>query len=373
MTDLVRYDSAALDDRWKYAKAISSADDMLPKGFRGIIKPQDGSAPYQGIVPGKVFMALETGAMLGVHPMAALQGINVIEGKASIAPSLMQALVRRAGHKIRVDVTGTIEGGDLAATAKLTRSDEPDEPYTVTWTPFDAVRAGLLDSYEADENGIYIPLARSDKNIAKPWETYLRSMLKWRAQSEVVRDGAEDVLMGVHYTPEELGSVVDDEGHVEPVTVYQVVEQENALIERIRTLDDRADMRQLFAESSNDPEVWTQRVHAAFAGHLMTLTKDTNPPAAPSPGRTGDPDFDAPTESTPTSTEPDRQEPNSASASESAQSNPKPSQRRTAPPADDETLPIETDEERFERESREQYDREMAERDNIVDAEVVPE
>jgi hypothetical protein len=39
-------------------------------------------------------------------------------------------------------------------------------------------------------------------------------MCVWRAVSEACREGAEDVLFGLHYTPEELGADVNDAGEV---------------------------------------------------------------------------------------------------------------------------------------------------------------
>jgi hypothetical protein len=54
-------------------------------------------------------------------------------------------------------------------------------------------------------------------------------MCKARAISEVVREGAEDVLMGVSYTPEEMGSLVTDSGEMVQVP-SELVEDWDALI-----------------------------------------------------------------------------------------------------------------------------------------------
>ena len=45
---------------------------------------------------------MEYGEMLGLSPMAAITGVHVIEGKPTASAGLISALVRRAGHKLRV-------------------------------------------------------------------------------------------------------------------------------------------------------------------------------------------------------------------------------------------------------------------------------
>jgi hypothetical protein len=188
-TELV-YASASLEERKGYALALSRAGDLVPKGFRD----RDGSAN-----PGKILLAAEYGNMLGLHPMAALTGINVIDGKPSPSPALMTALVRAAGHKLRVRSTGTVKAKTIAVTVTLIRTDDPDNPFESTWDVDKATRAELW---------------------GKPgsWTKYPEAMLKWRAISEVCRDGAEDVLLGAHYVPEELGAEVNESGEVIELT-----------------------------------------------------------------------------------------------------------------------------------------------------------
>jgi hypothetical protein len=152
-----------------------------------------------------------------------MNGINVIDGKATLTPALMSGLVRRAGHKLRVDTKGTVEGGDIAVTATLVRSDDPEYPFTATWTPHRAVRAGLATSY-AQQNGAgpWLVRARSKSGNPLPWEAYTEALLKARAIGEVCREAAEDVLMGVHYTPEELGATVNADGEYVDAEIVSV-------------------------------------------------------------------------------------------------------------------------------------------------------
>jgi hypothetical protein len=281
--EVVNYADAPIEVRKSYASTLSSAGDLLPRGLTGIINPGTPEQ-RQGIVPGRVLLVLETGAMLGINPMAALQGINIIEGSASISPALMQAVIRRAGHRMRVDVTGTVADGTIAATARLTRTDEPDQPYIVTWTPHDAVQADLATSYVPDADGVWHVTARSKDGNKLNWEKYTRQMLKWRAQSEVVRDGGMDAMMGVRYTPEELGGGFGEEGEPVSESVGDFSGRENGMIDQIRNADDRTQMSKLMG-AAFDADLWTQKVQAEFAGKLADLPKEDT--RAGSPGNTG--------------------------------------------------------------------------------------
>jgi len=158
MTELV-----PLSERITYSKALS-ASDLLPKQYRG--RPEN------------VLVALEYGAALGLAPMAAIQGIHVVEGKPTASAQLIGALVRMAGHRLRVT------GNDTEAHAQIIRTDDPDFAFESVWTIDRAARAGL-----------------TGKGV---WKSYPAAMLKARAITEVARDACPEVLAGVAYTAEEL-------------------------------------------------------------------------------------------------------------------------------------------------------------------------
>lgn len=211
-TEITTYVRASLAEKRDYVQTIAQAGELLPKGLWHNVRNADTNMMEQRPSPGKVMLVVETGIMLGVHPMAALQGIDVIEGHPTIKPALMSALIRQAGHSLRIRQTGSVRGGDLAVTTTLIRKDDPDFPYEYTWTPQDAVDAGLLDSYRPDADGMWQPRARSKDNNPKPWELYTARLCRWRSLSDAASAGAEDVLMGLHYTAEELGAEVDADG-----------------------------------------------------------------------------------------------------------------------------------------------------------------
>jgi len=202
--DLVRH-TESLDARIRYARQIAAAGNLLPRGVTDGLRPDDVDK-----IAARVFLIAETGNMLAIHPVAALQGVNIIEGKPSIAPALMTAVIRRAGHRVRVDLHGSVAAGDVKAVAKITRNDDP-EPFVAEWNLDRAVRAGLIDSVTVVD-GKHVVRAVGKKGGPSPWQKYTEAMLKWRALGECARDAAEDALMGAHYTPEELGAVVDEDG-----------------------------------------------------------------------------------------------------------------------------------------------------------------
>lgn len=210
--DLAVMPAGSLDERIRYANTLAQAGDLIPRALNDKRTGQPS--------PGKVLLVIETGAMLGIHPVAALMGVNVIEGKATLSPGLMSGLVRTAGHKLRVRMTGTVRGGDLTATATLVRSDDPDEPFESSWDVHRAARAGLCTYVQ--EGATWTVRARSDKGKPLPWETYTEAMLKARAIGEVCREGAEDVLMGAKYTPEELGATVNADGEFVEAEILSV-------------------------------------------------------------------------------------------------------------------------------------------------------
>ena len=165
---------------WKTAQKIANTP-FVPTAFRG--KPE------------AVFAAILYGDELGLGPMQSLNSIHVIEGKPSMAPELMRALVARAGHRLDVK---------LASNDKVVlwgkRADNDSEA-TVEWSMKDAQQAGLAGR--------------------GAWKTYPRAMLLARATSELCRMIFADVVAGLSYTPEEASSIAGVEWNDTPVDPLQ--------------------------------------------------------------------------------------------------------------------------------------------------------
>lgn len=135
--------------------------------------------------PANLLWAIQYAQALGVHPMTAITGINVISGKPTASAQLIGGLVRRAGHKLRVKSSAT------EAVATIIRADDTDFPFVVEWTMEKAKKAGL--------------------GGRGPWVTYPGAMLAARAITEVARLACPEALFGIIYTPEELGVDEDDD------------------------------------------------------------------------------------------------------------------------------------------------------------------
>jgi hypothetical protein len=178
----VPVERASITEKITYAQHLAQSG-LLPRSYQRN--------------PANVLFAVEYGAMLGLPPMAAINGIHVIEGKPTASSALMSALVRRAGHRLRVT------GNDEKATVQIVRRDDPDFTFESVWTLDRAKQAGLVG-----------------KDV---WKKYPAAMLKARAISECARDACEEALAGVHYTAEELGAEVDEEGN--PLRVQATAER----------------------------------------------------------------------------------------------------------------------------------------------------
>jgi len=257
-TAVVAYEAATLDERMRYANTIAAAGQMIP---RGLFDPATGKPS-----PPKVLLVMETGSMLGLHPMAALQSINVVEGRATLAAQLMAGLIRQAGHRLEIVKTGTIPGGDYAVTVTLTRADTGDV-YTATWDIPRAIRAGLVDSYEQNPQGVFVVRARSDKGKILPWEAYAESMPKWRSISEVALEGASDVTLGMRsYEEMTDGGIPLAEPDPEPTEDWK------ALFDAAET---RAELDEIGARLKDKGE-GTDALRAAFLARAGVLSREEN-------------------------------------------------------------------------------------------------
>jgi hypothetical protein len=151
--------------------------------------------------PSNLLWAIQYAEALQVHPMAAINGIHVIEGKPTASAQLIGGLVRRAGHVMRVK----FDRQSMTATAVIIRVDDPDFTFESVWT-MDRAKAANL----------------TNKSV---WKQYPDAMLKARAITEVARDACPEALFGVIYTPEELGAevAIDADGEQVPVTVTATI------------------------------------------------------------------------------------------------------------------------------------------------------
>jgi hypothetical protein len=258
MSDVARIAPSALDSKVTYAKHLAQAG-LLPKAYQG--------------QPANLLLAMEYADALDIPTMTAVSSIHVIDGKPTASAGLMSALVRRAGHKLRVT------GDDTQAVAEIVRADDPDFTFRSVWTMERAKAAGL-----------------AGKGV---WKSYPAAMLKARAISEVARDACQEALSGVIYTPEELGAsvTVTADGDMEPTDLApepadivdaEVVEEETSAPDRdwareIATATDVATLRTVWAEAKADDvlDLYGQDITAKVAA-LKSATP-MPPPFTPEP------------------------------------------------------------------------------------------
>ena len=169
------YITAGLQERANYIARIAPST-ILPTEYRGNAA--------------NAFVAAETGAALGLEPIQALASITVINGRATLSADLMAAVIRRAGHTLRI-----VENNPESVTATLIRADDKTFKFEVTWDKDKAIKAGLWG-----QRG--------------PWAQYPAQMLRARAITEVARQGASETLMGMIYSPEDFNATITDTGEV---------------------------------------------------------------------------------------------------------------------------------------------------------------
>ncbi|QHB37275.1 RecT-like ssDNA binding protein [Gordonia phage Gudmit] len=163
----------ALDRIMAQAKAMQAAHQlgsalaatsMVPSAYQG--KPDDATA------------AILYGAELGLSAIQSLQNIFIVRGKPAVYSRTMVAQVIAAGHFVF-----EVEATPQSVTWKGRRGDTGVE-FTSTWTIERAKAAGYLSN--------------------KLYESMPVEMLRAKAQAEVCRTMAPDVLLGIAHSREEL-------------------------------------------------------------------------------------------------------------------------------------------------------------------------
>lgn len=201
-----------------WANRLAGAE-MLPGQYRGR--------------PGNLIWAAEYAKSLKVHPMVAVTGIYVIDGKPCASGALISALVRRAGHKLRV-ITKTTH-----ATAQILRHDDPDFVFEVTWE----LKANANGNPNAQDAGL---LSKSN------WQKYPASLLGWRAITQCAREACEEALMGIHYTVEELdpNRVINEDGHPVHVERMETTSFPDMLAPQIETARDMTTLEKVHRDAA---------------------------------------------------------------------------------------------------------------------------
>ena len=135
---------------------------------------QSGMTPQGFKTPETCFVAIMAGAELGLPPFQSLQSFAIINNRPTLWGDALMAVVRTNGFKVREWLEG--EGEAMTAYCEVTRPDNGDTA-EASFSVDDAKTAGLWKK-------------------AGPWQSAPKRMLKMRARSFAIRDGAADVLRG---------------------------------------------------------------------------------------------------------------------------------------------------------------------------------
>ena len=156
------------DEALKFAELMSKSD-LVPKDFKD--------------KPGNILVAIQKGQEVGLSPMAALETIAVINGRASLWGDGLLGIVQASPSYEWIDES---QCSEKAGACTVKRKGE--QPYTATFTLEDAKRAGLLGK-------------------AGPWTQYTKRMLQLRARGFALRDKFADVLKGLVAAEEAMDTV----------------------------------------------------------------------------------------------------------------------------------------------------------------------
>ncbi len=167
-TELTLFGGENLDRLYK-ACATLSKSKMIPVALQG--KQED------------IFAILVMGTELGIRPMQALNSINVIQGKPTVSPQLMIAMIRGKLPDCVIDIKANPATETVTCKTARSKSDlEAGLFYEASW-----------DMKKADKMGL-----SAKDNYRKQAET----MLRWRAVAESCRMTFPDIIMGLYVEEE---------------------------------------------------------------------------------------------------------------------------------------------------------------------------
>ena len=188
-------DKSAISER-AVAKlaAGSSISAIVPTNIEEVFRlseliHQSGLSPYQLKTPAAVCVVLLKGLEIGLPPMAALENIGVVNGKACLHSDGIPALLWSRGFKIKEWYINESDLDNCEAHCKITRPEGDD--YEFKYTAADAKENELWQT-----NATYKKDGKDVNNTA-PWYKFKKRMLRMRARGWLARDCASDVLKGI--------------------------------------------------------------------------------------------------------------------------------------------------------------------------------
>lgn len=167
-----------IPDASEFSVMKETASMLVKTGFL----PQAIKTPEQAIA------IILTGRELGIGTMAALNTINVIQGKPTISPQLMLALIERSGQLENIEI-------------------EPNDAQSIRCTMKRKGRSAHTEFFgQAEAQALQLSGKDNYKKQAF-------TMYRWRAVAACARVVFPDVILGL-YTPDEMGATVDEDGEI---------------------------------------------------------------------------------------------------------------------------------------------------------------
>ncbi len=194
--------------------SIPSEHEMMV--YHTMAEQAVSSKMYKGIgEKAGVMMIMLSARELGIPPMQALNGgINIIQGKVEISARMMSALIRKAGHQLKVQectATQCVLVGKRCDTGEVQSS---------SFSVAEAQLAGLV----------------------KPgggWIKWPKDMCFARALSRLARQLFSDVI-GIGYVEGEIGQVVEIKAsEVDSIITEELVSNEEVVIENEKEYVDK--------------------------------------------------------------------------------------------------------------------------------------
>lgn len=155
---------------------------------------KSGLLPATIKTPEAAAIIMLKGRELGIPPMVAFSHIHVIQGKPTMSAEIMLAYIRKDFPTAEINI---LETTDERCTIEAGR------PGAKILTKF------MWDMNKARRMGL------ADKDN---WKKQPGTMLRWRVITEMKRVIFPEVLLGIDYTPEELGATVSSQGIVKDIT-----------------------------------------------------------------------------------------------------------------------------------------------------------
>lgn len=232
------------------------------------------SIPRDVDTPQKLTMIFLKGMELGLPPMAAMESIGIINGRAALYGDGIPSLLWSRGFKLKETYRNDEMLDTCIARCEITRPD--GDVYEFEYSAQDAI-----------QNGLWNPKERDEKRLKAPWQRYTKRMLRMRARGWLARDCASDVLKGIPVYEEQADIelersdyrevrptalvVPDDIPGDEPAaaTVSEAEAPQDALIaDEPAYLERLAEQLQTAESQSDYDECWEAHLELVEAGRI---------------------------------------------------------------------------------------------------------